>query len=104
MVGIFIPALKKLAKPEGFILIKTNKSGYLNVYANVYENFCKLASLDGRDSIPLKELVNEEWYGYCVLHIKRLFIGKSKTITIVPMRGLADEIKSSFLDDYSDGD
>ena len=97
------PALKKPAKPEDFVLIKTNKRGCPNVYSNVYENSCKLVK-DGQDSIPLKELVNEEWYGCCVLHIKRLFIGKSKTITIAAMTGLVDKIKSSFLDDYSDED
>ena len=36
--------------------------------------------------------------------IKHLFFGISKTITIVAMRRLVDEIKSSFLDDYSDED
>ena len=98
-------ALKKLAKPEDFILIKTNKSGYSNVYAKVFENSCKLVSLveDAQDSVPLKELVNEEWYGCCVLHIKHLFIGTSKAITIVAIRGLVGEIKS-FFEDYFDED
>ena len=92
-----IPPLKKLAKPEDFVLIKTNKSGYSNVRAKVYENSCKVASFlkDGQNSIPLKGLVNEEWYSLCVLYIKRLF-----------MRGLVGEIKSklSLSDDYSDED
>ena len=108
-MGIFrsyLSSFKKLDKPEDFFLIKTNKSGCLNVYTDVYDNSCKFASLveDGQDSTPLKELVNEEWYGCCVLHIKRLFIGTSKTITVVAMRGLVGEIKLSFLDDYSDED
>ena len=57
-----VPALKKLAKPGDFVFIKTNKSGYSNIYAKVYENSCKLASLfeDGQDKIPPKKLVNEE--------------------------------------------
>ena len=101
-----IPALKKLAKPEHFVSIKTNKNGYSNVYANVYENSCKFASLveDGPDSIPLQELISEEWHDRCVLHIKRSFIGTGKTITIIAMRGLIGEIKLSFSDDYSDKD
>ena len=61
------PALKKLAKPEGFVIIRGNKRATQNVYAKVYGNSCKLVSLveDGQNSIPLNELVNEEWYGCC---------------------------------------
>ena len=39
------PALKKLAKPGDFVLIKTNQSGYSNVYVKVYEKSCKFKSL-----------------------------------------------------------
>ena len=59
---------------------------------------------DGRDLISLKELIGEEWYGSCVSDIKHSFIGTSKTITFVVMRGLAAKIKSFFDDDYSDED
>ena len=48
------PALKKLAKPGHFILIKTDKSGYSNVCTKIYKKFCKFKSLDGRDTIPLR--------------------------------------------------
>ena len=82
-------ALMKLAKPGDFILIKTNESGYLNIYVKVYEKFCKFKSLvDGRDLIPFKELVEEEWYGCCVLNIKCFLIGSSKTVTIIAMEGI----------------
>ena len=103
MVGIFgakipelsTPALKKLAKPEDFVLIKTNESGYSNVYVKVYKKSCKFKALVyGRDLIPFEELIDEEWYGCCVLNIKRLFIGSSKAITIIAIEGLVSEIKS----------
>ena len=63
--NLSILALKKLAKPYDFIFIKTSKSGYSNVHAKVHENSYKFASLleDGRDLIPIKELIKEEWYG-----------------------------------------
>ena len=72
--------LSKPPKPEDFVPIKTNKKGYSNIYDKIYENSCKFALLveDGHDLIPLKELTGEEWYGCCILNIKRLFIGTKK--------------------------
>ena len=88
------PVLKKLAKPGDFVLIKTNESKYSNVYVKVYEKSCKFKLLiDGRDLIPFEELIEEEWYGCCILSIKCLFIGSSKTITIIAMEGPVSEIK-----------
>ena len=87
--------LSKPPKPEDFVLIKTSEKGYSNFYAKIYENSCKFSLLveDGRDLIPLKELIGKEWYGSCVLNIKRLFIGESKTITFFVMEGLVSEMK-----------
>ena len=53
-------------------------------------------------------MIDEGWYGSCVLNIKCLLIGTSKTITIVAMEGLVFEIEAIietlFFDDYSDED
>ena len=98
------PALKKLAKSGDFVLIKTNESRYSNVYVKVYEKSCKLkSSVDGPDLIPFEELIEEEWYGCCVLNIKLFFIGSSKIITTISMEGLVSEIESKlfFFDDDS---
>ena len=64
------PALKKLATPGDFVLIKTKESGYSNVYAKVYGKSCKFKLLveDGRDLIPFEEIIEEEWYGCCIKH------------------------------------
>ena len=51
-------------------------------------------------------MIGEGWYRSCVLDIKCLFIGTSKTITIAAMEGLVSEIesKTSLFDDCSDED
>ena len=101
------PALKKLAKPGDFVLIKTYESGYSHVYVKAYEKSCKFKSLvDCQNLIPFEEVIEEEWYGCCVPNIKRLFIGSSKTFTIIAMEGRVSEMKSklSFFNDDSDED
>ena len=98
----------KLAKPGDFVFIKTNESGYSNIYAKVYEKSCKFKLLvkDGRDFNRFEELIEGEWYDCCVLNIKCLCIGSSKTITIIAMEGLVSEINSklSFFDNDSEED
>ena len=74
---------KKL-KPEEFELVKDSKVGR-NVYAKIYMTKsgkvkCALKSL--KDTIPIDELVEENFEGSCILRLYHAYLGSTKSITL----------------------
>ena len=102
-------------KPTDLELIKPNSNGrYKNVYAKIYTKAGKpkipiseRIKVEGefrRRRIDINELVDESFEGTCVIRIYRVYIGSSKSITLLVEEILATEIerKSSYFEEYTE--
>ena len=78
---------KKL-NPDSFKLVKSGKHGQ-NVYAKIYTRDsgkakCKISELvdKRRASIPLEDLVDENFEGSCILKLYQSYMGSTKSISL----------------------
>ena len=76
---------KKL-NPDSFELVKLGKHGQ-NVYTKIYTRAsgkakCKISELvdKRRVSIPLEDLVDENFEGSCILRLYQAYVGSTKSI------------------------
>ena len=89
---------KSICKPEDFQLVKNNKSGQ-SVYAKVYTKKsgkvkCRISLGSSRNVIGVKELVDENFKGSCIIKIYQVYIGSVKSISFSVEEILAREIES----------
>ena len=76
---------KKL-KPNDFDLIKDNRSGR-KVYAKIYSRKsgkakCSLLLGSSKNTIPIEELVDENFEGSCILKLYHAYLGSTPSITL----------------------
>ena len=86
--------IQKSFKPSDAELVKTTSNGkYKNVYARIYTsksgkvncNLSERKEINGvykQKRIDVNELIDEQFKGFCVLRIYRVYVGTSKTITL----------------------
>ena len=72
-------------KPEEFELVKDSKVGR-NIYAKIYTRKfgkikCRVSLKSPKDTIPLDELVDENFEGSCILRLYHAYLGSTKSIT-----------------------
>ena len=73
-------------KPEEFELAKDRKVGR-NVYAKIYAKKsgkikCQVSFKSPKDTIPIDELVDENFKGSCILRLYHAYLGSTKSITL----------------------
>ena len=76
---------KKL-KPEDFELVKGSKVGR-SVYAKIYSRKsgkvkCRISLKYPKDTIPIEELVDENFEGSCILRLYHAYLGSTKSIML----------------------
>ena len=76
---------KKL-KPEDFELVKDSKFGR-SVYAKIYARKsgkakCRISLKSPKNTIPIEELVDENFEGSCILKLYYAYLGSTKSITL----------------------
>ena len=76
---------KKL-KPEDFKLIKDNKVGR-PVYAKIYSRKsgkvkCGMSLSSPKNTVPIEELVDENFEGSCILKLYQAYLGLTHSITL----------------------
>ena len=98
---------KKL-KAEDFELVKDSKVGR-NVYTKIYTKKsgkvkCRVSLRSPKDTIPIDELVDENFEGSCILRLYHAYLGSTKSITLSVEEILAKkmDIIESYFDDLSD--
>ena len=72
-------------KPEDFELIKDNKSGK-SVYAKIYSRKsgkakCRISLGSPKNTIPLEDLVDENFEGSCIIRLYHAYLGSTHSIT-----------------------
>ena len=95
-------------KPEDFELIKDSKVGR-SVYTKIYTRKsgkvkCRISLKSPKNTIPIDELVDENFEGSCILRLYYAYLGSTKSITFSVEEILAKEmdITESYFDDLSD--
>ena len=73
-------------KPDEFELAKDSKVGR-NVYAKIYTKKsgkvkCRASFKSPKDTIPIDELVDENFEGSCILTLYHAYLGSTKSITL----------------------
>ena len=98
---------KKL-KAEDFELVKDSKVGR-NVYTKIYTKKsgkvkCRVSLKSPKDTIPIDELVDENFEGSCILRLYRAYLGSTKSRTLSVEENLVKkmDIMESYFDDLSD--
>ena len=96
---------KKL-KPEDFELIKDNKVGR-SVYAKIYARKsgkakCRVSLKSPKNTIPIEELVDENFEGSCILKLYHTYLGSTKSITLSVEEILVKEMNT--MESYFDGE
>ena len=96
-------------KPDDFDLIKDNRSGR-SVHAKIYSRKsgkarCRISLGSSCNTIPMEELVDENFEGSCILKLYHAYLGSARSITVsveeILVRSIADA-KSYF--DESDSE
>ena len=95
-------------KPEEFELVKDSKVGR-NVYAKIDMRKsgkvkCHVSLKSLKDTIPIDELVEENFEGSCILRLYHAYLGSTKSITLSVEEILVKkmDIIESYFDDLSD--
>ena len=96
---------KKL-KPEDFELVKNSKVGK-SVYAKIYARKsgkakCGLSLKSPKNTIPIEELVDENFKGCCILKLYHAYLGSTKSITLSVEEILVKEMNA--MESYFDGE
>ena len=82
-----VPKLNgKKLKAEDFELVKDSKVGR-NVYTKIYTKKsgkvkCRISLKSPKDTIPIDELVDENFEGSCILRLCHTYLGLTKSITL----------------------
>ena len=100
---------KKL-KPEDFELVKDSKVGK-SVYAKIYARKsgkakCRVSLKSPKNTIPIDELVDENFEGSCILKLYHAYLGSTKSITLSVEEILVKKMDTmeSYFDDKSDSE
>ena len=98
---------KKL-KAEDFELVKDSKVGG-NVYTKIYTKKsgkvkCHVSLKSPKDTMPIDELVDENFEGSCILRLYHAYLGSTKSIMLSVEEILVKkmDIMESYFDDLSD--
>ena len=98
---------KKL-KPEDFELVKDSKVGR-SVYAKIYARKsgkakCRVSLKSPKNTIPIEELVDENFEGSCILKLYHAYLGSTRSITLSVEEILVKEMNAmkSYFDRESD--
>ena len=98
---------KKL-KAEDFELVKDSKVGR-NVYTKIYTKKsgkvkCRVSLKSPKNTIPIDELVDENFEGSCILRLYHTYLGSTKSTTLSGEEILIKEMDTmeSYFDDLSD--
>ena len=98
---------KKL-KPEEFELVKDSKVGR-SVYENIYTRKsgkvkCRVSLKSPKNTIPIDELVDENFERSCFLRLYHAYLGSTKSITFSVEEILVREMDTmeSYFDDEAD--
>ena len=101
---------RKKLKPEEFELVKDSKVGR-NVYAKIYMRKsgkvkCRVSLKSPKDTIPIDELVEENFEGSCFLRLYHAYLGLTKSIPLSVEEILVKkmDIIESYFDDESDSE
>ena len=93
-------------KPEEFELVK-----YSKVYAKIYTRKsgkvkCCVSLKSPKDTIPMHELVEENFEGSCILRLYHAYLGSTKSITLSVEDILVKkmDIMESYFDGFSETD
>ena len=96
---------KKL-KPEDFELIKDSKVGrsvYVKISARKSGKAkCRVSLKSPKNTIPIEELVDENFEGSCILKLYHAYLGSTKSITLSVEEILVKKINT--MDTYFDGE
>ena len=102
-----VPKLNgKKLKPEDFELVKDSKVGR-SVYAKIYARKswkakCRVSLKSSKNTIPIEELMDENFEASCILKLYHAYLGSPKSITLS-----AEEIlvkKMNTMESYFDGE
>ena len=95
-------------KPEEFELVKDSKVGR-NVCVKIYTRKsgkvkCLVSLKSPKDTIPIDELVEENFEGSCILRFYHAYLGSTKSITLSVEEIIVKklDIMESYFDDLSD--
>ena len=95
-------------KPEDFELVKDSKGGrsvYTKIYTRKYGKVkCRICLKSPKNTIPIDELVDENFEGSCIIRLYHAYRGSTKSITSSVEEILVKEmdITESYFDDLSD--
>ena len=97
-------------KPEDFELIKDSKVGR-SVYAKLYSKKsekvkCRISLGSPKNTIPVEELVDENFEGSCILKLYHTYLGSTRPITLSVEEILIKEMNTmkSYFDGESDSE
>ena len=95
-------------KPEEFELVKDSKVGR-SIYTKIYTRKsgkvkCRISLKSPKNTIPIDELLDENFEGSCILRLYHAYMGSTKSITFSVKEILIKEmdITESYFDDLSD--
>ena len=93
-------------KPEDFELIKDNEVGR-SVYAKIYSRKsgkakCRISLGSPKNTIPVEELVDENFEGSCILKLYHAYLGSTRSITLSVEEILIKEMNA--MESYFDGE
>ena len=96
---------KKL-KPEDFELVKDSKVGR-SVYAKIFARKsgkvkCRISLKSPKNTIPIDELVDENFEGSCILKLYHAYLGSTRSITLSVEEILVKEIHT--MESYFSGE
>ena len=91
-------------KPDEFELVKDSKVGR-NVYARIYTRKsgkvkCRVSLQSPNNTIPIDELVEENFEGSCIRRLYHAYLGSTKSITLSVEEILAK--KMDIMESYFD--
>ena len=73
-------------KPEEFELVKDSKVGEKRLRKDLHEKIwkdkCPISLKSPKDTIPIDELVEENFEGSCILRLYHAYLGSTKSITL----------------------
>ena len=102
-----VPKLNgKKLKPEDFELVKDSKV-WRSVYAKIYvrrsgKAKCRVSLKSPKNTIPIEELVDENFEGSCILKLYHAYMGSTKSITLSVEEILIK--KMNIMESYFDGE
>ena len=95
-------------KPEHFELIKDSKVGR-SIYTKIYTRKsgkakCRISIKSPKNTVPIDELVDENFEGSCILRLYHTYLGSTKSIKFSVEEILVKDTMESYFDDETDSD